>query len=203
MTALALALHVLVAATGAPSLHLETPLALRLDPGPELSATVLGAPVGGDDGSDGGTATRGMRPREWAAASGMVLAGEAVLAGTFALAVLRGSSDDALVLAGTVVIAYALLPPALAVWGARLAGAPGDRGARAYIYGFLLRGVAVGLTALASRASTALAWVTWCGAELVAMPWVVARTLGDVEEQAWVDPTASAVPVHDPALATR
>ncbi len=220
MSALAIALHVLVAAAGAPALHLETPLALGVDPAPDLAM---------------GTAVLhtaeyhvvGVRPRPWAKATFMTVFGEVAFASGIAFAAHPSardayfSPDLAPIVAGCAV-ALAFAPPAFAIWGAERGGAPGERSGTAYGKGMLARlvgaGAAFGLAAGAQSLSGGGGWGpfsrpvlfgTLAVSELIVMPWVVVRTLGDVPEVAAPDApidapaSARARPVRDPALASR
>lgn len=206
MHALMLAVNLAAAASGAaPELHLAPSVALAQwrddgapasDPAPPADAAVGLA-----------SAPRELRAGEWLAASGLVLAGDAVLLAGFAAGFAgalsfdgRQSSSAAGALLATAVVGYVFLPPALAIWGARLAGAPSEFGGRAYLFGFLVRAAAVGATSLAARSSPELATAVWLGSELVLMPYVVASTLASAPPPGAESPLALALPVRDPAL---
>ena len=207
MHALVLAVNLAAAAGGAAA-------AAELEPAFAQAAPGGGAPsaASAPDAPSLGAAAeqrRGLRVGEWAAASGVVFAGDAVLLGAaavgfahaFPLSSGASSSAGADLLFVAAMAGYVFLPPALAVLGARVAGAPAERGGRAYLYGFLVRVAAAGAMSLASRSSAQLAVATWFGSELVLMPYVVASTLGNVPVSAAAAPLALALPVRDPALA--
>ena len=196
MLALVLAVNLVAAASGGPDLHAATVLARSQSQGPGALA--------GEDSPDA-AAPRGFRAGEWAAASGLVVAGDALMLGVIALGFAgtselggQASAGDAAVAGAAIGLVF--LPPALAIWGARLAGAPGDRGARAYVYGFLVHAAAFGVTVAAARASPALGTVTFVASELALMPYVVARTLGNAPVPLEGNGLALALPVRDPAL---
>jgi hypothetical protein len=230
MSALGIALHLMVAAASASGLHLEAPLALRLEDAPELSARPE-APIAEGSGTvavERRAHVLGVRPGAWAGAAGATALGDAAIAGLLVLGAglaVRdelggGSSGAGFALGGAAAVAYLLAPPLFAAWGAERAGAPSDRRGSAYGMGMLARlvggGVAYALAAGAqsvgrSDGPTHGGRPVLAGAlavsELVIMPWVVARTLGDepVSAPPPIDAPAStrARPVRDPALALR
>ena len=207
MHALVLAVNLAAAAGGAAAAAELEPAFAQAAPGGGASSAAS-AP---DAPSLGAAAEqrRGLRVGEWAAASGVVVAGDVLLLGAAAVGFVQavplgsgaGSSSAAGALFAAAALGYVFLPPALAVLGARLAGAPPERSGRAYLYGFLVRVAAMGAMSLALRSSEQLALATWLGSELVLMPYVVASTLGNVPVSAPAAPLALALPVRDPALA--
>jgi hypothetical protein len=227
MHALVLVVKLIAAASAVePQLRLAPQLALALLPGdaaasavePELQLTPLRddavAPAAEPASLGAAPTRRGLRGGEWVAAAGTTVAGDALLGAMtavgFALAfssfTSSGSSASSGIGASMIAVSgigFLFLPPAFAVWGAEKAGAPPDREGAAYWYGFLTRLGAVGAGYyLASRGSPRLATGVWFASETVLMPYVVARTLGDVPvPQLGGTPLALALPVRDPALA--
>jgi hypothetical protein len=199
MHALILVVNLVAAASALePELQLAPQLALAPLPGDAAASAGEPAPLGA------APTRRGLRGAEWVAASGVTLAGDALLAVTtavgFALAFSNSDVGVPMLMVGAV--GYVFLPPAFATSGAKMAGAPPGREGAAYAYGFLARLAASGAAALAFRASPQLAAGIWFASETVVMPYVVARTLGDVPvAPGGGTPLAFALPVRDPALA--
>lgn len=182
MVALALTLQLLGApAAAAPALHLVPPLALSLEvPGapapPELAPPL---PRAGP--------SPWARAGQHALSSGGLLLGDGIAASVFILGyivlvgdLLRGdtSGDDAEALLLVGGVTWLFLPPALGVGGARLGGAPRERGAAAYWAAFLLHlGTTIAVAAAADRGHGGLAGAAFVAGELVVTPYVILRIL--------------------------
>jgi hypothetical protein len=229
VSALAIALHVLVAATAEPRLRLETPLELRLAAAQPAAPDLAPPPIAPRPGSPGALASErplhvlGVRPGAWAAAAGVTAVVDSALVAAIGIGVEENEQllTPAPLLLAAGGIAYLFVPPMAATWGAQRAGAPVDRRADAWARGtvarFLGAAAAFGAAALArgiesdgSHAAERPVFVgTLAFSELIVMPWVVARTLGDEPDaETPADPVEAqsatrAHPVHDPALASR
>lgn len=102
-------------------------------------------------------------------------------------------------------VAFVVLPPAGGLVGARAAGERGDAGWSAYGLGLLVRLGAFGLAAALPGAAA----VAFLATDLVIAPYVIARVLAGAPPLGAAGPppmlarARAAVPVRDPALATR
>ncbi|HVI96138.1 MAG TPA: hypothetical protein VM753_19135 [Anaeromyxobacter sp.] len=202
MHALVLTVNLAAAAIGvAPELHLAPELALANAAEVVSSADVPSAPRSLQAGADSPPPRRGFRGREWAAASALTLAGDAFFGyGLYYTSVVHAEdtlkSAEAVVYIGAVLV---FLPPALAIWGARLAGAPAERSGDAYLIASFWR-ILGGSAAYLLRFSPPLAIATLAVTDVVVMTHAVVTTLGDVPVSDAAPPPPPAVPVRDPAL---
>jgi hypothetical protein len=206
MLALALTLHLLGDAPppALPAGVLVRPLSLRTQGAPEYAPPLPPAP-----------AEEGIHVRAGvvvAASAGIFLA-DVVTASVVLLGLVTtiddafegrrpSSGTDMLIAAG--LAGFVFLPPAAGVWGARIAGARGDAGARAYWLAFLVR--AAGMLAVASiphAAESGIAGALFVTTDLVVAPYVIARVLAGAPPRPAANPApalAFALPVRDPAL---